>query len=79
MCEVIAGKQGSTYGYHATLTIPMAKRCWIQALAIPFAVKISLERAKDALFNRLPIRLKVIYFERWVLRIDKKRRNHVAK
>ena len=79
VCEVIAGKQGSTYGYHATLTIPMAKRCWIQALAIPFAVKISLERAKDALFNRLPIRLKVIYFERWVLRIDKKRRNHVAK
>ena len=78
VCEVIAGKQGSTYGYHATLTIPMAKRCWIQALAIPFAVKISLERAKDALFNRLPIRLKVIYFERWVLRIDKKRRNHVA-
>ena len=79
VCEVIAGKQGSTYGYHATLTIPMAKRCWIQALAIPFAVKISLERAKDALFNRLPIQLKVTYFERWVLRIDKKRKKHVAK
>ncbi|MEY4658914.1 MAG: Sulfotransferase family, partial [Bacteroidota bacterium] len=78
VCEVIAGKQGRTYGYHTTLTIPIAKRCWILALAMPYAVKISLERAKDALFNRLPIRLKVIYFERWVLRIDKKRMNHVA-
>ena len=78
VCEVIAGKQGNTYGYHTTLTIPIAKRCWILALATPYAVKISLERAKDALFNRLPIRLKVIYFERWVLRIDKKRKKHVA-
>jgi hypothetical protein len=78
VCEVIAGKRGSTYGYHTTLTIPIAKRCWILALTIPYAVKISLERAKDALFNRLPIRLKVIYFERWVLRIDKKRKKHVS-
>jgi hypothetical protein len=37
-----------------------------------------MERAKDAFFNRLPIRLKVSYFERWVLRIDKKRRKHVV-
>ena len=78
VCEVIAGKQGSTYGYQTTLTIPIAKRCWILALATPYAIKIRMERAKDALFNRLPIRLKVIYFERWVLRIDKKRKKHVA-
>ena len=78
VCEVIAGKQGNTYGYHTTLTIPIAKRCWILALATPYAVKISMERAKDAFFNRLPIRLKVSYFERWVLRIDKKRRKHVV-
>jgi hypothetical protein len=78
VCEVIAGRTGSTYGYQTTLTIPFAKRCWILACAIPYAVKISLERAKDALFNRLPIRLKVIYFEHWVLRIDKKRKKNVA-
>jgi hypothetical protein len=78
VCEVIAGRTGSTYGYQTTLTIPMAKRCWIEAIAILFAVKISMERAKDAFFNRLPIQLKVSYFERWVLRIDKKRKKHVA-
>jgi hypothetical protein len=78
VCEVIAGRTGSTYGYQTTLTIPMAKRCWIEAIAILFAVKISMERAKDAFFNRLPIQLKVTYFERWVLRIDKKRKKHVA-
>jgi hypothetical protein len=78
VCEVIAGRTGSTYGYQTTLTIPMAKRRWIEATAILYAVKTSMERAKDAFFNRLPIRLKVSYFERWVLRIDKKRKNHVA-
>jgi hypothetical protein len=78
VCEVIAGKTASTYGYQTTQTIAFTKRCWILALAIPYAVKISLERGKDALFNRLPIRLKVTYFERWVLRIDKKRKKHVA-
>ena len=78
VCEVIAGRTGSTYGYQTTLTIPMAKRCWILALATPYAMKISMERAKDAFFNRLPIQLKVSYFERWVLRIDKKRKKYVA-
>jgi hypothetical protein len=78
VCEVIAGTTGSTYGYQTTQTIPFTKRCWILALATPYAVKISLERAKDALFNRLPIRLKVTYFERWVTRIDEKRKKHVA-
>jgi hypothetical protein len=78
VCEVLAGRTGSTYGYQNTLTIPFSKRCWILACAIPYAIKISIKRAKDALFNRLPIRLKVTYFERWVLRIDKKRKKHVA-
>ena len=75
--EVIAGRKGSAYGYQATLTISMVKRRWIQAIAMLYAVKIRMELAKDALFNRLPIQLKVTYFERWVLRIDKKRK-HVA-
>jgi hypothetical protein len=78
VCEVIAGRKGSTYGYPATLTIPKTKRRWIQAIAMLYAVKIRMERTKDALFNRLPIQLKVTYFERWVLRIDKKRKKHVA-
>ena len=77
VCEVIAGRKGSIYGYQATLTISMVKRRWIQAIAMLYALKIRMERAKDALFNRLPIQLKVTYFERWVLRIDKKRK-HVA-
>ena len=78
VCEVIAGRKGSTYGYPDTLTIPKTKRRWIQAIAMLYAVKIRMERTKDALFNRLPIQLKVTYFERWVLRIDKKRKKHVA-
>lgn len=78
VCEVIAGRKGSTYGYPATLIIPKTKRAWIQAIAMLYAVKIRMERTKDALFNRLPIQLKVTYFERWVLRIDKKRKKHVA-
>ena len=77
VCEVIAGRKGSIYGYQATLTISMVKRRWIQAIAMLYALKIRMERAKDALFNRLPIQLKVTYFERWVHRIDKKRK-HVA-
>lgn len=79
VCEVIAGKKGSTYGYQATLTITSNKRLKIQAIAMFFVIKIRLERAKDEIFNRLPIQLKVTYFERWVLRIDKKRKKHVAK
>lgn len=79
VCEVIAGRKGSTYGYSSTLAIPIRKRRLIQAIAMLVAIKIWLERTKDALFNRLPIQMKVSYFERWVLRIDKKRKRHVAK
>ena len=79
VCEVIAGKTGSRYGYSSTLKVPLPKRCWIHAIAMPYVLKIRMERVKDELFNRLPIRIKVAYFERWVDRIDKKRKNHVAK
>ena len=79
ICEVIAGKKGVVYGYQTSLKIPVYKRFNILAISKLYLIKVSIERVKDLLFNRLPIRFKVGYFEYWVLRIDKKRRSHVAK
>ncbi|MFN5734489.1 MAG: sulfotransferase family protein [Flavobacteriales bacterium] len=76
-CEALAGKRGLRYGYIPSLSILPYRRLIYQGMAVGFRLKVHFTAVKDFLFHRLPIGVKVWYFERWVERIDAKRRRDV--
>lgn len=79
ICDVLARKVGKRYGYD-TISQPTTMRSIsITLFAILMNCRIILEQAKDGVFQRLPIPFKVKYFERWVTKIDNKRKAHVVR
>lgn len=78
ICEVLSGKFASTFGYEANLKVSGLRRFSILTTAVFYRLKIRLTLIKDFIFNRLPIRVKLIYFIFWVNRMDQKRKANVS-
>lgn len=79
VCESLANGVAKKYGYEDIQKRSRFQVLWIQTKALFFELRVTLEHIKDRCFNALPISFKVYYFEKWVDKIQQKRRNNVER